>query len=107
VESSLVEEPISAELVLVDRELARRARVALPDPPWLLPVLAEPQQAEVAAPRRFSEERSARPMPRVARRPRHRSVDATSQPPSPAAAFCSSSRCSSRRLLIFSPGRTN
>jgi hypothetical protein len=74
VESRLVEEPISAELVLVDRELARRARVALPDPPWLLPVLAEQQQAEVAAPRGFSEERSARPMPRVARRPRHRSV---------------------------------
>ncbi len=73
-EPSLVEEPISAELVLVDRELARRARVALPDPPWLLPVLAEQQQDEVAAPRGFNEERSARPMPRVARRPRHRSV---------------------------------
>jgi hypothetical protein len=72
--TGLVEEPISAELVLVDPELARRARVALPDPPWLLPVLAEKQRAEMAAPAVFSEERSARPMPRVARRPRHRSV---------------------------------
>ncbi len=74
-ESRLVEEPISAELVLVDRELARRARVALPDPPWLLPVLAEQrQQAEVAAPTGLSEQRSTRPTPRVARRPRRRSV---------------------------------
>ena len=72
--TGLVEEPISAELVLVDPELARRARVALPDPPWLLPVLAEQQQAEMAAPTVFREERSARAMPRVARRPRHRSV---------------------------------
>jgi hypothetical protein len=46
-----VEEPISAELVLVDRELARRARLALPEPPWLLPVLAEPPQAEAPATR--------------------------------------------------------
>jgi hypothetical protein len=72
--TGLVEEPISAELVLVDPELARRARVALPDPPWLLPVLAEQQQAEMATPTVFREERSARAMPRVARRPRHRSV---------------------------------
>ena len=72
--SGLIEEPISAELVLVDRELARRARVALPDPPWLLPVLAEQQQAEVDAPTVFSEERSARAMPKEARRPFHRSV---------------------------------
>jgi hypothetical protein len=36
-----VEEPISSELVLVDEELAQRARGALPEPPWLLPVLAE------------------------------------------------------------------
>jgi hypothetical protein len=72
--TGLVEEPISAELVLVDRELARRARVALPDPPWLLPVLAEQQQAERAAPTVFSEERSAPAMPGMARRPLHRSV---------------------------------
>ena len=71
--TELVEEPISAELVLVDRELARRARAALPDPPWLLPVLAQ-QQAAVAAPTALSEERSARAMPREARRPFHRSV---------------------------------
>lgn len=72
--TSLVEEPISAELVLVDRELARRARVALPDPPWLLPVLAEEQSAEVAAPPRARTEGSPRHMPRVATRPRRRSV---------------------------------
>jgi hypothetical protein len=39
--SGVREEPISSELVLVDEELARRARGALPDPPWLLPALAE------------------------------------------------------------------
>jgi hypothetical protein len=39
-----VEEPISSELVLVDEELAQRARGALPEPPWLLPVLAELEQ---------------------------------------------------------------
>jgi hypothetical protein len=72
--TGLLDEPISAELVLVDRELARRARVALPDPPWLLPVLAEQQQAEVAAPTVFSEERSPPAMPGMARRPLHRSV---------------------------------
>jgi hypothetical protein len=72
--TGIVEEPISAELVLVDRDLARRARVALPDPPWLLPVLAKQQQAEVAAPAVSGKERSARAMPEVARRPRHRSV---------------------------------
>ena len=60
----LVEEPISAELVLVDRELARRARSALPDPPWLLPVLAEERQAVVARPPRH--------MPRVPTRTRPR-----------------------------------
>jgi hypothetical protein len=72
----LVEEPISSELVLVDRELALRARVALPDPPWLLPVLAELKQAEVArrsamvaAPRSVTEERFA-PAADAARRHR-------------------------------------
>jgi hypothetical protein len=75
----LVEEPISSELVLVDRELALRARVALPDPPWLLPVLAELEQAEVArrsakvtAPRFVTEERFAPAA--VAARPRRRSL---------------------------------
>jgi hypothetical protein len=72
--TGLVEEPISAELVLVDRELARRARAALPDPPWLLPVLAEQRQAEEAAPSALTEERSAPAPPAVARRPRRRSV---------------------------------
>lgn len=74
----LVEEPISSELVLVDRELALRARVALPDPPWLLPVLAELEQAEVArrsakvaAPRFVTEERFAAA---VAARRRRRSL---------------------------------
>jgi hypothetical protein len=42
----VAEEPISSELALVDEELARRARAALPDPPWLLPALAELQDAE-------------------------------------------------------------
>jgi hypothetical protein len=70
--TGLVEEPISSELVLVDRELALRARVALPDPPWLLPVLAELQQAEAGAPPVVTEERSAQPA--VAARPRRRSV---------------------------------
>ncbi len=75
----LVEEPISSELVLVDHELALRARVALPDPPWLLPVLAELEQAEVArrsakvtAPRFVTEERFAPAA--VAPGPRRRSL---------------------------------
>jgi hypothetical protein len=57
-----VQEPISSELVLVDEELAHRARGALPDPPWLLPVLAELEE-------------SARARPAVA----------TAEPPAPAA----------------------
>jgi hypothetical protein len=72
----LAEEPISSELVLVDRKLALRARAALPDPPWLLPVLAELEQAEVArrsakvaAPRFVTEERFA-PAAVTARPPR-------------------------------------
>jgi hypothetical protein len=43
--TGVVEEPISSELALVDQALARRARAALPEPPWLLPVLAELQEA--------------------------------------------------------------
>lgn len=42
--TGVVEEPISSELALVDGALARRARAALPDRPWLLPVLAELQE---------------------------------------------------------------
>lgn len=55
----LLEEPISPDLVLVDRELAVRAREASPDPPWLLPVLAELQQREQAPPAVAVEERAA------------------------------------------------
>jgi hypothetical protein len=55
----LVEEPISPELALVDRELALRARDASSSRPWLLPVLAEFQQAEEAGPAPALEERSA------------------------------------------------
>ena len=64
-----VEESISAELVLVDPELARRARSGLPDPPWLLSVLAE-RQEEAAPPTGLSQERSPRPTPRVPKRQR-------------------------------------
>jgi hypothetical protein len=76
--TGLVEEAISSELVLVDRELAVRARAELPDPPWLLPVLAELPQAEtatpparVATPRLVTRRRT---VPRVAARPRRRSL---------------------------------
>ena len=48
--TGVVEEPISSELVLVDPALARRARAALPDPPWLLPALAELQERTPAEP---------------------------------------------------------
>jgi hypothetical protein len=72
VESSGVrEEPISSELVLVDEELARSARDALPDPPWLLPVLAELREAEkIASPAAASE----LPVPAVPARRRGPSV---------------------------------
>jgi hypothetical protein len=76
--TGLVEEAISSELVLVDRELAFRARAELPDPPWLLPVLAELPQAEtatppprVATPRLVTQRRS---VSRVAADPRRRSL---------------------------------
>jgi hypothetical protein len=48
--NGVVEEPISSELVLVDGALARRARAALPEPPWLLPVLAELETARATPP---------------------------------------------------------
>lgn len=48
--NGVVEEPISSELVLVDGALARRARAALPEPPWLLPVLAELEESARATP---------------------------------------------------------
>jgi hypothetical protein len=57
--SGVVEEPISSELVLVDEELALRARDALPDPPWVLPVFAELQEAEKIAAPDAGEERPA------------------------------------------------
>jgi hypothetical protein len=76
--TGLVEEAISSELVLVDRELAFRARAELPDPPWLLPVLAELPQAEtatppprVATPRLVTQRRA---VSRVAAGPRRRSL---------------------------------
>jgi hypothetical protein len=54
VTSGVTEEQISSELVLVDEALGRRARAALPDPPWLLPALAElrerPREERVRAP---------------------------------------------------------
>lgn len=48
--SGVAQEPISSELALVDGELARRARAALPDPPWLLPALAELEEVRRAEP---------------------------------------------------------
>ena len=59
--SGVVEEPISSELVLVDEELALRARDALPDPPWMLPVFAELQEAEKITVPVVGEERPAPP----------------------------------------------
>ena len=48
VSNGVTEEPISSELVLVDQVLARRARAALPDPPWLVPALAELRERTAA-----------------------------------------------------------
>src|SRR5262249_27939491 len=54
VSNGVNEGPISSELVLVDQALGRRARAALPDPPWLVPALAElrerPREERVRAP---------------------------------------------------------
>jgi hypothetical protein len=66
------QEPISSELVLVDEELALRARGALPDPPWLLPFLAELEEAAKAEPPVADEVRPApaavpEPAPRPSR----------------------------------------
>jgi outer membrane biosynthesis protein TonB len=57
------EEAISPELALVDPDLAARAREALPDPPWLLPAVAEARQRVEAAPAVAVEE----PAPEVSR----------------------------------------
>ena len=70
--SGVVEEPISSELVLVDEELALRARDALPDPPWVLPVFAELQEAEKIAAPVADEERPAPAA--VPERPPRRSI---------------------------------
>ena len=70
----VVEEPISSELVLVDEALARRAREALPDPPWLVPALAELRERPPAEPAAGPvSERPARPSERH-RRPSAGSV---------------------------------
>jgi hypothetical protein len=68
--NGVVEEPISSELVLLDGALARRARAALPEPPWLLPVLAELQEAARATPPPPAPEPApAAPLTRPRRRP--------------------------------------
>jgi hypothetical protein len=59
-----LEEPISPELALVDADLAARAREALPDPPWLLPAVAEARQRIQAAAAAVEE----RPAPEIPRR---------------------------------------
>jgi len=61
-----LEEPISPELVLVDGDLAVRAREASPDPPWVLPAVAEAQLHVEVTPAVTVEER---PVQEVARRP--------------------------------------
>jgi hypothetical protein len=74
VTNGVTEEPISSELVLVDQALGRRARAALPDPPWLVPALAElrerPREERFRVP---VEEPAARP-PDRRRRPSAGSV---------------------------------
>jgi hypothetical protein len=74
VSNGVAEEPISSELVLVDQALASRARAALPDPPWLVPALAELRQRTPAErPPAPVLERPARPSDRR-RRPSAGSV---------------------------------
>jgi hypothetical protein len=74
VSNGVTEEPISSELVLVDQALARRARAALPDPPWLVPALAElRERPQLAGPPAPVPERAARP-PERRRRPSAASV---------------------------------
>jgi hypothetical protein len=62
--TAVLEEPISPELVLVDGELAARAREASRDTPWLLPAVAEAQRHAAAAPAALVEERPAPDAPR-------------------------------------------
>ncbi len=71
--TGVVEEPISSELVLVDQALARRARAALPDPPWLVPALAELRERAPEPAAAPALERPTRP-PTRRRRPSAASV---------------------------------
>jgi hypothetical protein len=68
--TGVVEEPISSELVLVDQALAPRARAALPEPPWLLPVLADLRESAHAepSPARPAQATPEQPAPRRAPR---------------------------------------
>jgi hypothetical protein len=61
--TDVLEEPISPELVLVDGELAARAREASADSPWLLPAVAEARQRAEAARAVAVEERPAAEAP--------------------------------------------
>jgi hypothetical protein len=62
--TDVLEEPISPELVLVDGELAARAREASADSPWLLPAVAEARQCAEAARPVAVEQRPAPEAPR-------------------------------------------